>query len=303
MTYAVNLAGINLEHPVMNAAGTCKMLDGEDGVRNLVRSALAAVMVGSMTLEKRLGNEGEVYWDSGNYSLNSLGLPNPGANYYKQFIPEMAALAHEAKKPLFVSIAGFNPEEYGVLAGLASRAGADLIELNLSCPNVWDKGEQKRIASFDPPLIEEIIGQVKDRIKRETRVAVKLSPCSDPFLLAEISSVISSWRIINAVTAVNTFPNAFCLDEQGKPRITPGGGLAGLGGPAMKPIGLGHVKQLRSMLPERVSIIGAGGIASGQDVLDYLKAGAVAVQVATSFMNKQARVFDSLLAELIQITD
>ncbi len=303
MELKVNLAGIPLEHPLMNAAGTCKLLQGPDGVRELARSAAAAIMVGGITVEQREGNEGEVYWANELFSLNSLGWPNRGKLYYQQHLPEMVAVAHGAGKPLFVNVGGFNPSEYAILAELAFEGGADLVELDLSDPNLWQNGKQKLIPCFDPRLVDEILHRVEEKVGSEAKVAVKLSPFSDPFGLSEVARVIGQSKLVKAVTAVNTFPNALSYDEKGKPRITPGGGLAGLAGPAIKPIALGQVKQLRGMLPEHIDIIGVGGISTGRDILDYFKAGAVAVQVATALLEKRAKIFSLLLTELIEALD
>jgi len=113
--------------------------------------------------------------------------------------------------------------------------------------------------------------------------------------------MIEEWKVVKAVTSTNTFPNAFIYDEKGRPRLTPGGGFAALGGPAIKPIGLGRVKQLRSLLPSRIDIIGVGGITTGLDVLDYQRAGAAAVQIATALLRRQLKVFGQLLGELSEL--
>ncbi|MDO8435982.1 MAG: dihydroorotate dehydrogenase [bacterium] len=304
MDFKTNLAGIPLEHPLMNAAGTCKLIEGPEGVKELARSAAAAIMVGSITLEPRAGNEGDIYYSEEHFSLNSLGLPNPGKLYYKKYLPEMAAIAYDFGKPLFVSVAGFNPHEYAVLAGLAINSGADLVELNLSCPNVWDNGSQKRIACFDLSLIQEILFQVIERVGLEAKLAIKISPFSDPFLFNELAKLIHcqnliyGLNVVKVITAVNTFPNAISFNK-GKPVITIGDGLAGLAGPALKPIALGQIRQLRGVLPESIDIIGVGGIACGQDVLEYLLVGANAVQIGTSFLSRGAKVFSEILAELV----
>lgn len=279
----------------MNAAGTCKLLED---VERLARSATAAIMVGSITKEPRTGNEGDVYWAGPTYSLNSLGLPNRGAEYYAKVIPEMVRIAHGAGKPLFVSVAGFTPDEYADLASLALWKGADLIELNLGCPNVWHGKAQKRIACFDPELVDQIQERVEERVGVEARIAEKISPFSDPFSLVAIAAVIGSSKLPKAVTTTNTFANAFAWNGA-KPRITPGGGLAGFAGPAMKPIGLGQVKQLRALLPDSIKIMGVGGIGEGKDILEYRGCGADAVQVGTAYLEKGENVFSTLLSDIV----
>lgn len=297
MELQTEVAGIRLEHPLMNAAGTCRLLEE---VKELSRSASAAVMVGSITVEPRTGNTGDVYWAGPMFSLNSLGLPNRGAPYYREAIPKMVAVAHGEGKPLFVSVAGFSREEYAGLAELAFDGGADLVELNLGCPNVWQGSAQKRIACFDPALVAEILHRVEKRVGVDAKVSIKISPVSDPFVLAGLARVIGASKVVKVVTAVNTFPNAFSYNGA-KPRITPGGGLAGFAGPAMKPIGLGQVRQLREFLPERIQIIGVGGITHGKDIQEYQESGAVAVQVATTYLERHEQVFGSLLGELLEV--
>ena len=296
MNRSVELAGVRLEHPVMSAAGMCKHTED---ARKLARSASAAVMIGSITVLPREGNSGDVYRTERGFSLNSLGLPNPGKESYVKELPVMAELARGAGKPLIVSTAGFSPDENGQLTEVAFDNGADIVEVNLGCPNVWQGSEQKRIASFDPQLVAQTLEVVGEYVGLDAPVGVKLSPFSDPFLLTEIAEVLKASPVVKFVTAVNTFPNAFNFNGDGRPSITPGEGLAGMAGPALKPIGLGQVHQLRKLLPDSIQIIGVGGVTGGQDVIDYLRKGAVAVQVATAYVDRGEQVFSDILTELV----
>jgi dihydroorotate dehydrogenase (fumarate) len=279
----------------MNAAGTCKNLED---VKKLSRSATSAIVVGSITMEARPGNEGNVYWSTPDYALNSLGLPNPGQSYYKQNLPQMSRISHDAGKPLFVSVAGFEPKEYARLSELAFEGGADLMELNLGCPNVWVGNTQKQIASYDSSLIDEILSLVESAVGEGAIISVKLSPFSDPQERVEAVLIIKSYRMVKSVTAINTFPNA--LEYNGlKPAITFGSGLAGLSGPALRPIALGEVQQLRPLLPDSTQIIGVGGITRGSDIWKFLNLGASAVQIATRYLDKGERIFSDLLEDLV----
>lgn len=305
MEFATRLVDIELEHPVMNAAGTCKVLEGDHGIHALARSATSAIMVGSITVAERDGNLGDTYAfdDVRGFSLNSLGLPCRGQGYYTQNLPEMVTVAHDANKPLFVSIAGFSPGEYRELAALAFQGGADLVEVNLGCPNVWHGGEQKRIACFNADLVAHILNAIEAEVGTEARIAVKVSPFSDPYALAEIAGVLSSSKLVKAVTTMNTFPNAFAFADGGREKPLISVGLAGLAGPALKPVGLGQVKQLRALLPNRIQIMGVGGIRTGDDVLDYLAAGASCAQIATTFFQEGPRVFSRILEEMVAQID
>jgi dihydroorotate dehydrogenase (fumarate) len=273
----INLAGVELEHPLMNAAGTCKSLED---VRKFARSAVSAITVGSITLEPREVNHGNVYFQAQGFSLSSLGMPNLGKQYYMEHLPEMVEIALDASKPLVVSIAGFRPDEYGQLADIADAGGADIIEVNLGCPNVWADGRQKPIPSFDPSAIQEIINNVNGLEDRT--IGVKLSPYSDPGKLAEVAAILNELPV-GYVVSCNAFPNALLLDSEHKPVIDVG--LAGLTGAAMLPIGLGQVAQLREVLDSHIQIVGVGGISSREHISAYLSVGAVAVQASTVFWN------------------
>jgi dihydroorotate dehydrogenase (fumarate) len=286
---ASSLAGVALEHPLLNAAGTAK---SQDDVARLARSPVAAVTLGSITKEPRAGNAGEVYASRAGYAVNALGMPNRGAGFYREALPEMVQTAHAAGKPLIVSVAGFSTEEYGELASVAADGGADLVELNLGCPNVWDDGEQKRIMSFDPELVAEALRAASGA---GAPVGVKLSPLSDPVLLAEVAAAAAEAGA-RFVVSCNTFPNGLALRTDGRPAVDVGFG--GVSGGAMKPIALGQISQLRALLPEAVDLVGCGGVRAGDDVRDLLAVGAVAVGLATAFWDagEDPGVFGDLLA-------
>ncbi len=301
--FGLTLAGISLEHPLMNAAGTCKRFEGREGIETLVRTASSAAVLGSITLNSRVGNGPGDYYCDDLRSHNSLGLPNPGLHYVYETLSEMLHLAHDQMKPLFVSIAGFSPLEYRSLAGTMLRSGADLVELNLGCPNCWRGSTQTRIACFDPDMVGEILTAVRGSVGDSAPIGVKVSPFSDPFGLQMLAKTLNEFPLVKIVTTCNTFPNAFWLDESGASRILPGGGLSGMAGPALKTIGLGQVKQLRALLRPDIQIIGVGGVKTGQDVRDYLCAGAVAVQAATGPIEEGPRFYGRVIGEFADLSE
>jgi dihydroorotate dehydrogenase (fumarate) len=302
----IEIAGFSIDCPVMNAAGSCRTIEE---VKILARSCISLIIVGSFTIEEREGNQGENFWVGGIddedtkdiFSQNSRGLPNLGIEYCKKIIPEMAEIAHKAGKLLVISIAGFSPQEYATLAKLAFELGADIVELNLSCPNVWKQGVQERIACFDPNLVREILKSVQEAVGLEAKVFVKLSPILDSYLLKEVADIISQFGIVKAVVSINTVPNTLLYDKEGRSRITVG--LAGLGGPAVKPIALGQVEQLRSLLPESIAVVGVGGILVSQDIKDMQRAGAPICQVCTLLLKGETKpedwpdIFTRLMSE------
>lgn len=292
-----------LSPALYNGAGTIKKLEE---VKEAARCESAgAILVGSITMEERTGNAGQVLWVGPYGSLNSLGIPNGGIPYYRQYLPEMVRVAHDAGKPLFVSVAGFKPEEFGRLAGVAAEGGADGVELNFGCPNIWDSGGQKRIFSFYPELVSEALDSIWEHIDYSLAWIVKVSPFSNPMQLKEVAKAISGWSV-NAVVTSNTFPNAYGEDEDGRPLITPGAGLAGFAGPGFKYIALGQAKQWRQALPPSIGVVGVGGINSGRDIAEYFRCKVVAVQVVSALLRKHhldLHVLDRLLLEFDELPE
>jgi dihydroorotate dehydrogenase (fumarate) len=290
----INIAGLQLEHQVMVGGGAIKTVGD---VREVAKSNSAAVEVGSITVEPRSGNEGTVYYfnHDNKFSLNSLGLPNGGLEYYQTNLPEMAAIAHEYGKPLLVNIAGFSPYQYVRLAEMVRKSGADGLTINAACPNVWTPdGKQKRIMAFDLDAMGTTLMMLEQELGIDFWSTLKLPPYSDPEFLNSVAQLIRPSRFVKAVTGINTFPNAYYLDNDDQSAISFGSGLAGLAGEALRPIGLGTVKQLKQLLPDK-PIIGVGGISNGTHAREYLQVGAAAVQATTGYFNRGPKIFDDIL--------
>lgn len=291
----VEIGSMKLEHPVMVGAGKVKTLED---VKKVAKSRSSTVLAGSITLHRRDENEGITFFEGNGYALNSKGLPNPGAGYYVRHLHEMVLISHDYGKPFILSVAGFSPEEYAILAMIACEYGADAFELNLGCPNAWgEDGKQKRIASFSEDLASGILDKVESEVGKDVLGIVKLSVFSDPYMSMIMCKLISRYRSIKAVTTMNTFPNAYSMDEQMNPVITAGNGLAGMSGEAVKPMAQGQVKQVREHLDPRIKVIGGGGIRRKRDVQEFLKVGASAVQISTQYFLSGPRIFARVLGE------
>jgi dihydroorotate dehydrogenase (fumarate) len=183
---------ISRDFPVGNAAGECKTLEE---VRNLVESAVQFIVVGSITVQHRDGNPGNTF---NNHSLNSLGLPNLGAEYIRRVGKEMVKVAHNADKSIVLSIAGFSPEEYFKLANVAVECGFDGLEVNAGCPNIVDGGKRKEIISFDHCVLNYIVMGVLQIAKRGPRVLdvwVKVSPMSNPADIPRTATLLALNKI------------------------------------------------------------------------------------------------------------
>lgn len=257
--------------PIMIGAGVCKTVaTTKDWLQ------VAPVVSGSWTLRQRNGNEGKLFHPDtfekfleNGFGLNSFGMPNTGLE------AGTSALAQEeTTNPIIVSFAGFSIDDY--LAGsntIGRLKGIKARELNAGCPNTGHK-----ILSFDPAALTRLLQRINKSLEKTSPIWLKLSPYSDPGLLKEVAETINAFEgIVDAVVTCNTFPNAFA----GKDAITPNYSLGGLSGPALKPIALGQVVQFRKYLRNDIDVIGVGGITTGNDIVDFLQAGATAVQLTS----------------------
>lgn len=283
----MTIGSVNIEPAIMNAA--CSVAKSLDDVQQLATTNIGAIVVGSITLDARKGNPTPRWHVGENYALNSFGMPNDGAAFYKENLPKMIAIAHAAKKKFILSIAGFKTEDYRQLAMLADTANVDAIELNLGCPNVSINGEQKQIASFDIATIQEII----EATSEVTRIpfTLKLSPYSNPSELKAVAEAIIATDKVSGVVTSNTFANSY-MTENGEPVVA--SMFGGLSGHSLLPISLGQVKQFRQILPSHISVIGVGGIESPEDVRLYHDAGADGVQAATLIVRDGHAAIDRL---------
>lgn len=238
----MNIGNIRIEPGIMNAA--CSVAKSLEDVEALSRTHIGAITVGSITVEAREDNPEPRWYAEETFALNSFGMPNGGAEFYKLHLPTMVETAHTSGKKLSLSIAGFSTADFVALATLANDAGVDMLELNLGCPNVSVDGKQKPIASFDTDTIREIIEAVSN--VTELPLLLKLSPYSNPAELQRVAQTIANSKRVSAIVTSNTFPNA-TLQKDGKAVVA--AELAGFSGHAMLPICLGQVKQFRNYCP------------------------------------------------------
>ena len=304
---------IVLEHPIINAAGTCKNL-GEigdvDSIRAFANSSIAALMIGTVTIGFRDGNRGkDFYWENG-FTLNSSGMPNPGLKYYQGNWPLIEQCCKEAlngPKPIFVSVFGFELEEFVEMVRFF-RGKVALVELNLSCPNIG-----KRVICYNPDNVSNILETLNMFFGEEVNFAVKLAPFVDGWLLERVVKVIADCPIVRAITTCNSFPGAYDCDSDGRPVICTSNNdnkynfLGGMSGTALMPIALGQIVQIKKILSDigsEIKIIGVGGIKTGLDVWKFLKTGASAVQIGSAFLEKpNVKIFDRILSEFIDVSE
>lgn len=274
----VELAGLNLANPTMLASGILGYSAGT--LKSVVEGGAGAVVTKSIGLKPRSGYANPTVVQVACGLINAVGLPNPGIEEFTRDIEEAKAIL---KVPLVVSVYGFSAEEYMVVAEKAVKAGADAVELNVSCPHVKETGAE---IGQNPDVLAEVVRMVKSAVDKP--VFVKLSPnVAD---IAEIAEAAVKAGV-DAITAINTV-KAMAIDiETTKPILSNKKG--GLSGPAIKPIAIRCVYDIYERV--KVPVIGCGGVASWRDAVEFMLAGASAVQIGTAVALKGPSIFKSVV--------
>ncbi len=274
MNMKINLAGVELKNPVMTASGTFG--SGEEYGEWVDLNRLGAVVTKGVANVPWPGNPtpriAEVYGGM----LNAIGLQNPGIDLFaRRDIPFLKQ--YNAK--VVVNVCGKTVEDYLEVVERLAHEPVDLLEINISCPNVKEGG----IAfGQDPKAVEDITRQVKGHAKQP--VIMKLSPnVTDIALMAKAAEAggADALSLINTLTGMKIDINrrTFALANK----------TGGMSGPAVKPVALRMVYQ--AVQAVSIPVIGMGGIATAEDALEFLMAGATAVSVGTAnFFNPYATV-------------
>ncbi|MEE9204461.1 MAG: dihydroorotate oxidase [Nitrospirales bacterium] len=286
MDFTTSIAGVRFPSCFMNAAGA-RCVTREE-LETLGRSQAGAIVTKSMTLEPRQGNPEPRYYAFTNGSINSMGLPNLGYRAYAALIPELRRFG----KPIVASVAGFGEEDFVTIATAINASKPDLIEVNLSCPNI--PGEPQ--IGYDADVTERLLKRVRKVVT--TPMGVKLPPYFDPAHQDKMAQILD--RVgVEFLSVINSVGNGLVVDlEKESVVIKPKGGFGGLGGPLIKPMALANVRAFWKLFGGRMPIIGTGGIASGGDAFEHLLCGASAVQVGTAFVEEGTGVFERLESEL-----
>lgn len=273
---AIEVVELKLSNPTMLAAGILGL--SGSFLKEVANAGVGAVVTKSIGLKSRSGypNPSIVQVDCG--LLNAVGLPNPGIH---QFVKEITE-AKTVGVPLIVSIYGFSLEEFAEVASYAVEAGADALELNVSCPHVEKTGSE---IGQDPQLVGEVVKRVKKRVGKP--VFVKLTPNVDDITEVAKAAVEGG---ADAITAINTVRAMAINIETACPILA--NRIGGLSGPAIKPIAVRCVYEIYREVD--VPIVGCGGIATWRDAVEFMLAGASAVQVGTAIAFRGLKVFRSI---------
>ncbi len=259
------LCGVELATPVIAASGCFGF--GREFAKYMDLSVLGGISVKGLTPERREGNPAPRIAETASGVLNSVGLQNPGIDAFLAY--GLPALKKYDTK-IIVNIAGRTVEDYCTMAEKLRGSGVAMIEMNISCPNVEEGG-----AAFGtrPESIRKVVAAVKPLC--EQPLMVKLTPNTAD--IAE-SALAAEEAGADALSLINTLTGMAIDVDRRRPILANVTG--GLSGPAIKPVALRMVWQAASAV--KIPVVGLGGIMTGRDAVEFLLAGASAVQVGTA---------------------
>ncbi|CAN2201422.1 PyrD Dihydroorotate dehydrogenase [Candidatus Nanopelagicaceae bacterium] len=264
--------------PVFTASGCAS--SGKELAQFFPLNSIGAVVTKSVMSKPRHGRPTPRMAETPSGMLNSIGLQGPGID---SFLANDVPWLLEQKARVIVSIAGETIEEYSTLARkLRSVSGLSAVEVNISCPNVENRG---LVFACDPDASRRVIDGVRKTIGGELPIIAKLSP--DVTNLPEIArGVVEAGA--DSLALINTVLGMVINLDTMKPHL--GGKTGGLSGPAIRPVAVRAIYQVHAALPS-TPILGMGGVSSGRDALELILAGASGVSIGTaSFGNPTALI-------------
>ena len=289
---ATVLAGVRFENCLMNAAGVACMTREElEGVKE---SAAGTFVTKTATLEARAGNPEPRYVNVPLGSINSMGLPNQGLDYYLDYLLELQE--SEADRTFVLSLVGMSPEEtHEILHRVEDSDFQGLVELNFSCPNVPGKPQ----IAYDFETTDSLLQEVFSYFTKP--LGIKLPPYFDIVHFDQAAAIFNQYPL-KFVNCVNSIGNGLYIEDESVV-IKPKNGFGGIGGDYIKPTALANVHAFYQRLNPSIQIIGTGGVKSGRDAFEHILCGASMVQVGTALQKEGLAAFDRITKELLEIME
>ncbi|MEO6702349.1 MAG: dihydroorotate dehydrogenase [Jatrophihabitantaceae bacterium] len=282
-----SLASLALPNPVLTASGCAAA--GRELSQFFDLAALGGVVTKSIMLRPRSGRPTPRMAETPSGMLNSIGLQGPGID---SFLANDLPWLHQQGTRAVVSIAGGHTDEFVALAKRLYNHPVDLLEVNISCPNVESRGQ---VFACDPIAAARVISAVRRAAHPNTPVFAKLSP--DVTDIGQIARAVADAGA-DGISLINTLLGMVIDLDTMRPAL--GGITGGLSGPAIRPVAVRCVWQVHQAVPH-LPLLGMGGIMTGQDALQFILAGASAVSVGTAVFHDPSapiRIINELRDEL-----
>ena len=275
------IAGFSFDNCLMNAAGVaCMTVEELEEVR---QSAAGSFVTKTATLEAREGNPEPRYRDVPLGSINSMGLPNQGIDYYLDYL--LSLQESQPERTFFLSLVGMSPDEtHTLLKKVQNSDFKGITELNLSCPNVPGKPQ----IAYDFETTERILGEAFGYFDKP--LGIKLPPYFDIVHFDQAAEVFNR-HPLKFVNCVNSIGNGMYIEDESVV-IRPKNGFGGIGGEYIKPTALANVHAFYQRLNPSIQIIGTGGVYTGRDAFEHILCGASMVQIGTALHQQGIEVFE-----------
>ena len=288
LDFSTKIGSKRFSNPIFTASGCAS--SGQELSQFFSLTEIGAIVTKSIMTKARTGRATPRMAETPSGMLNSIGLQGPGIDaFLENDIPWL--VANSAK--IIISIAGETVDEYGVLARrLRAVPGISAVEVNISCPNVENRGQ---VFACHPDTATAVIESVRRNIGGELPIVAKLSP--DVTNIVEIAqSVINAG--VDGLALINTLLGMVIDTNTMKPKLA--GKTGGLSGPAIRPVAVRAIYQVHQAFPD-TPIVGMGGVASGRDAFELILAGASAVSIGTATFGNPTAVLQirNQLSELL----
>ena len=287
-----SIGAFDFDNCLMNAAGVYCMTRKE--LEAIESSAAGSFVTKTGTLEARAGNPEPRYSNTDWGSINSMGLPNKGVDYYLDFVTELQE--EGGHKNHFLSLVGMSPEEtHTILKKVQDSDFKGLTELNLSCPNVPGKPQ----IAYDFDTTDRILSEVFAYFTKP--LGIKLPPYFDIVHFDQAAAIFNKYPL-KFVNCVNSIGNGLYIEDESVV-IRPKNGFGGIGGEYIKPTALANVHAFYQRLNPEIQIVGTGGVLTGRDAFEHILCGASMVQIGTTLHKEGVGAFERITAELKAIME
>lgn len=289
MSISTSICGIKLGSCFMNASGCWCMTEKE--LDELYSSQIGCIVSKSGTITSRDGNKEPRFYMNDYGSINSMGLPNQGYQFYLEY-------GNKINFPYIQSIYPFNVDELEtMLYNINNKVNSQrLIEINLSCPNIVSSKETHTFENY-----EKSFDKIKQMKVDNLILGTKLPPFYELNHFDIMANLLLKYDI-RFITCINSVVNGLIIDLVNEETvIAPKNGLGGIGGLYCKPIALSNVYNFHKLIGDKIDIIGCGGISTANDAFEYILCGAKAVQIGTHLVRNNPDIFGELNKNLEKI--
>ncbi|MEY8699660.1 dihydroorotate oxidase [Streptococcus ferus] len=287
---STRIGSFHFDNCLMNAAGVYCF--SKEELEAIDTSAAGSFVTKTATLEARQGNPEPRYVDTDLGSINSMGLPNLGIDYYLDYVTQLQDTPNS--KNHFLSLVGMSPEDtHTILKKVQDSAYKGLVELNLSCPNVPGKPQ----IAYDFETTDQLLAEVFSYYKKP--LGVKLPPYFDIVHFDQAAAIFNKYPL-TFVNCINSIGNGLVISDE-TVVIKPKDGFGGIGGDYVKPTALANVHAFYKRLNPTIAIIGTGGVRTGRDAFEHILCGASMVQIGTILHQEGPEAFTRITKELQDI--